>query len=178
MGILAALQSSFAVNLFVTCVAGFLGPALLNYVVFQSVPSYGFQAVAACLFGITWAAGAFVSYYASTSYCDHAKGSLVVKQGLRQAVVSVLVYLVVFWIPFFKHPFVDIGGDTLFSNTVAEAFFIGMTNVVLMMGNHFGSQTEGCTMSKKDADKAYKKIEADLNSREPPATPAKVKVTP
>lgn len=177
MGLSEALTSSFSINLFITCIITFGGMFFLNYIVFTSAPSYGFQAVAGCLFVMTFFLGMFISYYASSNYCDKYKKSLMFKLGLRQGLISVLVYLVVFWIGFFKRPFTDIGGNTLLANTIGEAFFIGMTNIIFMIKTHFQSQVDGCTMSTSEAATAYKSIEKDLNSREVPDATAKIPIT-
>jgi len=177
MGIVTALTSSFSVNLILTCIVMFSAPIILNYTVFTSVPSYGFQAVGLCLFFLAFCVGCFISYHSSTSYCDRYKMKLILGKGLTQGIVTLLVYVIVFWIGFFKSPFIDIGGDTLFSNSIGEAFFVGMTNIIFMIKNHFASQSEGCKMSGKEASKAYKNIEKDLDSREKPTPPEKITMT-
>ena len=177
MSILTILTSPFVINIFMTIVIAFPLPLLLNYTVLQYVPNYGFQIVIVCIFIITFILGSIISYSTSVRECNRYKKRVVLNQGLKQGLYSALIFLVVFFIPFFKSGFTDIGGDTLFWNSIGEGFILGMSNIAITIANFFISKNKGCKLSSEEAEKAYQKIESKLSSRKKKKSPKTVTVT-
>ena len=140
------------------------------------MPKFGLELVVLGVYGFTFLVGYLVSISASNQKCDTHKPKVAMSKGNKQALYSVLIYIVVFFIPFLKSPFTDIGGDNLLWNSVGEGFILGMTNIALSISNYFTSQKESCVMDKQEAAKAYSKIEKKLKSRRKKKVPKKISI--
>ena len=177
MSILSFLTSPFVILLIITTVVIFPLPMVLNYTIFETIPGYGLQLVAGIIFIVAFILGYVISYSSSIQECDKFKNKVCLKQGLKQAIYSVFIYLIIMFIPFLKSGFTDIGGDTLFSNSIGEGFILGMSNIALTITNFFNSKEEGCKLSQKESDAAYQKIEKTLNSKKETPAPEQISVT-
>jgi hypothetical protein len=170
-------DNSLSLTVMATSLVMFSLPFFLNYAILQTMPGIGFQIMIPTVFMVSFFNGAIASAYSSSSDCGMYKKGLAVKKGIKQAVISTAVYALVWFFPWFKSPFVEIGGENILANSIGESFILGMTSIALVIDNYFSSQKEGCTMSKEEADKAYAKMEKKLHSREKKSAPAKVTIT-
>lgn len=160
-----------------TSIIMFSLPYVLNYAILQTMPSIAFEIMIPCVFVVSYFIGMFGCIYASSSECDVYKKGLAVKKGFKQAFIATLVYSVVWFFPWFKSPFVEIGGDNILANSAGESFILGMTSIALIIDNYFDSAKEGCRMSKEQSEKAYAKLEKKLHSRSKKTPPPQVKIT-
>ncbi len=165
MSILTVLTSPFVLSLLVTAFVTFPLPLILNYTILENFTSYGFEIVSVCIFIVTFCLGTLLAYNASVRECDKYKKSVCFGQGFRQAIYSVIIYLIVFFIPFFKSGFTDIGGNNMFWNSIGEGFILGMSNIVISIGNYFTAKYQGCLLSTEEAEQAFLSMETDLSSR-------------
>lgn len=176
MNLIYILKQPFTICLLITAILTFPLPMILNYTIFQTMPKIGLELVLVGIYLITFLVGYIVSISASNQKCDTHKPRVAIGKGNKQALYSLLIYLVVFFIPFLKSPFTDIGGDNLLWNSAGEGFILGMTNIALSISNYFTSQKESCVMTKQQAAKAYAKIEKKLKSRRKKKQPKKVTI--
>jgi ABC-type arginine/histidine transport system permease subunit len=176
MSLMIAITSPFGICMLITIALTFPLPLLLNYTLFQSSPSFGLELVILGIFGVTYLVGHIISVSASNQRCDKHKPKVAAKKGFKQAFYSTLIYLIVFFIPFLKSPFTDIGGDNLFWNSLGEGFILGMTNIALSISNYFTSQKESCVMDKKEAAKVFAKMEKKLKSRKKKPKPKQITI--
>jgi hypothetical protein len=140
-------------------------PFILNSKILEGHVKYAIPIMMALVFAVTGGFGFIASLYASFSQCAKVNFLFSFLQSLRQAGWSLLVYLIVFMVPYLKSPFIDIGGDNLVWNSIGEGFFLGMTNVALTISTYFQSQIRGCQMSEEDAEKSYDRLHKKLNSK-------------
>ena len=171
------LTSPFVLSLLITAVVTFPLPLLLNYTILETVPNYGFELVGLGIFIITFLLGFMMSYNASVRDCNRYKKSVCFKQGFQQAIYSLIIYLIVFFVPFLKSGFTDIGGNNILWNSIGEGFIIGMSNIALSISNYFTSKDKGCELSKEEAEQAYAKMEKKMKSRKKAAAPKTVAIT-
>ena len=177
MSLTSILTSPFSICLIVTAILTFPLPILLNYTLFQAIPKFGLELVVLGIFLVTYLVGYIVSVSASNQMCDKHEPKVASGKGFKQALISTLIYLLVFFIPFLKSPFTDIGGDNLFWNSAGEGFILGMTNIAISISNYFSSQKESCVMDKKEATKAFDKMEKKLKSRKKSKKEEQIKIT-
>ena len=152
-------------------------PYFLNYAILQAMPGLGVQIMIIIVFFMSFLVGAISSAYSSVSECSSYKKGLIVKKGIKQAIIVTIVYVIVWFFPWFKSPFVEIGGNNILANSIGESFILGMTSIALSIDNYFTSQKDGCTMSTEEADKAYSKMEKKLQSRETKTPPPKITIS-
>ena len=176
MFILSLLTSPLTISLLITILTTFPLPLILNYI-YKNIPKYFFQLVGFTIFIYISFIGFIISIYSSYMNCNHTRGWISFKKGLYQGFISLIVYLIIFMIPFFKSGFIDIGENNIFWNSIAEGFFIGMINMILTIDNFFTSQKDGCQLDPKQAHIAYKKYERKLNNRKKKKTKKKVTIT-
>ena len=176
MSILSLLQSPFVICLLIVTFVIFPLPILLNYTILENIPDYALQLIGSTIFIVTFIVAYIISYISSIQECNKFKNKVSLKQAFKQAIYSVLIYYLVFFVPFLKSGFTDIGGETLFWNGIGEGFILGMSNIALTVVNFFNSKTEACKLSTEEADKAYKDMEKQLDSRETPEIVEKVTI--
>jgi hypothetical protein len=177
MGVISVLTSPFILSLITTAIVTFPLPLISNYTILENIPNYGFELVGLSIFLITFFLGTLISYNSSVTECNRYKLSICIKQGLRQAIYSVIIYLIVFFFPFLKSGFTDIGGNNLLWNSIGEGFILGMSNIAITITNYFSSKNDGCKLSKEEADMVYAKIEKKMQSRKKKDKPKMVKIT-
>jgi hypothetical protein len=176
MSLISIITNPFSICIIVTALLTFPLPIILNYTLFQASPKYGLELVVLGVFIVTYIIGHIVSISASNQKCDKHNTKVASSKGFKQALFSILIYLFVFFVPFLKSPFTDIGGDNLLWNSVGEGFILGMTNIALSIGNYFTSQKESCVMNKQEAAKVYAKIEKKLKSRKKKRKPPQITI--
>ena len=100
----------------------------------------------------------------SENQCNRYIFSVSLNQALKQAVWTTIVYLFVFFIPFLKSGFTDIGGDTLMANSIGEGFILAFTSIILSLVNYFDSKKLGCELNRLEAEKQFNMIENKLSN--------------
>ncbi len=53
----------------------------------------------------------------------------------------------------------------MFWNSIGEGFILGMSNIVISIGNYFTAKYQGCLLSTEEAEQAFLSMETDLSSR-------------
>ena len=140
-------------------------PFILNSKILEGHVKYAIPIMMGLVFFLTGGFGFIASMYATFSQCSHVNFLFSLLQGIRQAGWSLLVYIIVFMIPYLKSPFTDIGWDNPLWNSIREGFFLGMTNIALTISTYFQSQIHGCQMSEEDSEKAYNRIVKSYNKK-------------
>lgn len=140
-------------------------PFSLNYLILYNNISYGFIILFFINFIISFFIGYFISYYTGKTKCENSINKVSLCKGLKQAFFSTLVYVIIFFIPFFKSGFIDLFGDTFLINSLAESFILVLTNIALTIDNYFLSINQQCKLDFELSAAAWKKIEKKLNSR-------------
>ena len=128
------------------------------------------------IFVLSFILGIWVSYNSGKSQCNHFHWKICLWKGFKQAFFSTLVYLVIFYIPFFKSGFLGLLGDTFFSNSLAEAVIMALTNVSLTIDNYFTSITDNCKLDFNVSAAAWKRIEKRLNTRKSNSISKKIEI--
>ena len=174
---MGALSGALVNTIIGTAIVMFGLPYFLNYAILQSMPSMAFQIMIPIVWVVSYFVGSFASIYASNSECSRHKKMLAARKGFKQSFIATLVYAVIWFFPWFKSPFTEIGGNNILANSMGESFILGMTSIALVIDNYFTSVKEGCRMSKEQADQAYAKLEKKLHSRDKKPPPRKITIT-
>jgi hypothetical protein len=127
-------------------------------------------------FFIIFILGYLISFYTGLSSCSNYISSVCFCKGFKQAFFSTIVYLIIFFVPFFKSGFIGLLGDTFIVNTFAEGFIMSLTNISLTIDNYFKSLKENCKLDFDLSAAAWKRIEKKLNSREKKDSPDKIEI--
>jgi hypothetical protein len=175
MSLTAIIFNPLSISILLTIIILFPLPYILGYFL-QNNSKYFFELVGLLIFIITSLLSFFISIYASGKHCKRYKIKTSIKKGLLQGLYTMLIYLTIFFIPFFKKPFIELGSNNLLWNSIGEGFFIGMSNIALTIINYFSSQVEGCKLSAEESAKEYKKIEKKLQSRKKKRKPEKITI--
>ena len=166
MSFLVSLVSS---PLFISLSFSFLTmaflPGLLNYTVLTQFPDRALIIIPTIIFFVSFIKSFIISLSSSISECNRYRLQVCLKQALNQAFWTTTVYLLIFFVPFLKSGFTDIGGDTLFSNSIGEGFILAFTSLILTLVNYFDSKRLGCQLNSLESEKEYSNIEKKLNSR-------------
>jgi hypothetical protein len=153
-------------NILITIIVISILPFGLNYFVLLPNIPFAIIVLFVSVFLLSFILGIWVSYNSGKSKCNHFHWRTCLWKGFKQAFFSTLVYLVIFYIPFFKSGFLGLLGDTFFfSNSLAEAVIMSLTNISLTIDNYFTSITDNCKLDFNVSAEAWKRIEKRLNTR-------------
>ena len=114
MGLIDFIFSPFTICIYVIFLFIFPLPFFLNYIVLSYFPSFGFEMISLVIFFWTSLVAFLLSVYSSTNKCAKYNLKDAFHKGITTGFYSVLVYLTIFFIPFFKSSFTDIGGNNMF----------------------------------------------------------------
>jgi|TARA_B110000046_G_C12886245_1_gene352297 ABC-type arginine/histidine transport system permease subunit len=175
MSILTLFTNPLSLSIIATILIIFPLPFLLGYL-FKNQSKYFFELISVCIFLISSILSFLISIYSSGKQCGKYRMNVSIKKGLTYGLYTTLIYLTIFFIPFFKKPFIELGQDNLLWNSMGEGFFIGMSSISFTIMNYFSSQVDGCKLSNKEAAIEYTKMEKKLKSRKKKASPSKITI--
>jgi len=128
------------------------------------------------VFIVSFLMGSYISYNTGRSQCQHSKWKTCLWRGFYQASFTTLVYVIVFFVPFFKSGFIALTEDTFRSNWITEAILMSLTSISLTIDNYFKSIRDNCVLDLKASSVSWNRIEKRLNSRESPEDADKVEI--
>ena len=152
-------------SIILTIIVFLLIPFILNYILLYNNIPYGFILLFLINYIVSFIFGYFISYFSGLTKCNNTNYKVSLWRGFKQANISTIVYIIIFYIPLFKSGFIEILGDTFYSNSFAEAFILILSNISLTIDNYFLSLTEQCKLNFKLSAAAWNKIEKKLNSK-------------
>ena len=163
-------------NILITILVIATLPFGLNYFILLPNIPFAIIILFICIFVLSFVLGVWISYNSGKSQCNHFHWKTCLWKGFKQAFFSTLVYAIIFYIPFFKSGFLGLLGDTFFSNSLAEAVIMTLTNISLTIDNYFSSITDNCKLDFDVSAAAWKRIEKRLNTRKSKSQPEQVEI--
>ena len=140
-------------------------PFLLNYIILPNFKAYSLIIMITTVFVISFIYSSIISLSSSISECNRYRLRVVLINALKQAIYHTIIYIIIIFIPIFKSGFIDIGGNTIFWNSLGESFIMALCSVIFTIINYFTSKQSGCELTDIESDKQFKKMEKKLNSR-------------
>jgi len=121
--------------------------------------------------------GTLISFYSSYSNCENTDLKKSLKKGLKVGFLSLLVYIIIIYVPFFKSGFISLYGKNDFlGNSSTEAILLVLSNIAITIDNYFKSIIDSCKLDFDESARAYSRIEKRLNDRKPKEKPEKVEI--
>lgn len=153
------LFSSSFMNLLIQI---FINKVLISYLYGKTpVPVFAISGVV--IFLVYFIYAILLSINTSQNKCGKSYKPVYIYEGVKTGLTMSLSYILLIFIPYFKQPFIDIGGDTENISLISEIFYMNFINIIMSIENYYNSQFEGCKLSDNDMMSEIKKIEKKLN---------------
>lgn len=165
MAIWGYIFNKLTASIIVSFAVMFSTPFVYNYQIIQKGVHFAIPICMLIIAGISMGLSSMISMLTGYLECSQVNFKYTVVAALKQSSIMVFVYFILLMVGLFKSPFIDIGGDTVMWNSIAEGFYLGMSTIALTIVNYFQSQIKSCQVTHAQAEKNYGLIHRELNNK-------------
>lgn len=126
-------------------------PILYQYILFSSVLYFIY--------------GYIISIIASKKKCNKINHKISIIHGIKAAVYSILTYILIYFINPFRQPFIELFGDGVKGNSIAEIFYISLNLIISIITNYFESANKSCKMNMDELNTNMQKLDKYLSKK-------------
>ena len=130
----------------------------------EKIPDFFFYMIYAAIFYFIY--GYSISALASKNQCKKVNRKISSFHGIKTAFISVLTYIIIYFVPFIKAPFNEIIGNNILGNSTAEIFFIALNLILVSIVNFFDSTKRSCSLTQSQLEENMKQLDKYLNKKE------------